>query len=195
MGSPQGRSPRPVRLFRVLDYDANAGVEAPGGAKYVPPQGSGRLDNPEAYEILYTCRQAAGAIAERFRRGPYLHRWHANMLRPPIYAPSSARALVTYDLPGSARICDLDDGKALADRAIRPSRVVSVDYSVTQAWALSIHGEGRWSGIGWWSRMDSRWANVAVWNVAELIVLDIEPLRLDLPALVEAAGVLDIEIT
>ena len=184
-----------MRLFRVFDYDARVSDDAPGGAKYVPPQGSGRLDNPEAYLVLYACRQAAGAVAERFRRAPYLHRWSRDVLRPPIYAPDSARSLVTYELHDAARVCDLDDGRALLERAIRPSQVVSFDLGVTQRWALSIYGEGRWSGIGWWSRMDSRWANVAVWDVAQLDVLAIETLRLDHPALVEAADVLDIEIT
>ena len=117
------------------------------------------------------------------------------MLRPALYLRGSVRALATYELSDALHCCDLDDGSELTARTLRPSNIVTRDYSITQAWALRIYQEARWAGIGWWSRMDSRWANMALWDTTQLDVITIEILRLNHPAIVDAADVLEIGIS
>jgi hypothetical protein len=43
--------------------------------------------------------------------------------------------------------------------------------------------------------MDSRWANMALWDTTQLDVITIEILRLNHPAIVDAADVLEIGIS
>lgn len=65
--------------------------------------------------------------------------------------------LVTFDLGADRTLLDLDDPAALAERGLRPSRVVTRDRQMTQAWAAAIHAEGSWAGISWWSYYDPEW--------------------------------------
>ena len=64
-------------LYRVLTFLPGAAPDAVGGALYIPPQGGGRLDNPELYSVLYLSDAASGAIAEAFGRFP---EWSPAML-------------------------------------------------------------------------------------------------------------------
>ena len=155
----------------------------PGGALHIPPQGGGRLDNPDLYAVLYLSDAAAGAIAEAVGRFP---EWSPILGGSPSL-PGSERALVTYRLSDEEPLCDLDDPERLQALGLRPSDVVSRDYSRTRAWARRIYEQRRWIGVRWWSHYDPRWASAGLWDTSGLKLEDVRPLRLDDAALVEAS--------
>jgi hypothetical protein len=171
-------------LYRVLPFLANARPDEPGGALYVPRQGGGRLDNPELYSVLYLSDAASGAIAEAFGRFP---EWTPAVLAGSPSLPGSTRAIARYRLADEAPLCDLDDPEQLKRLRLRPSEVVSRDYSRTRAWAGRIYEQRQWIGARWWSYYDPRWASVGLWDIDRLEVEEVRSLRLDDPALVEAS--------
>jgi hypothetical protein len=171
-------------LYRVLPFLASAAPDEAGGALYVPPQGGGRLDNPELYAVLYLSDAAPGAIAEAFGRFP---EWTQAILAGSPSLPQSVRAIATYRLADDAPLCDLDDPEQLRALHLRPSDVVSRDYSRTRDWARRVYERRAWVGIRWWSYYDPRWASIGLWELNQLALQDIRPLRLDDPALIEAS--------
>jgi hypothetical protein len=84
-------------------------------------------------------------------------------------------------------LCDLDDPEQLRRLRLRPSDVVSRDYSRTQAWARRIYEQRQWIGVRWWSYYDPRWVSVGLWDIGRLKLEEVRPLRLDDPELVEAS--------
>lgn len=123
-------------LYRVFPYLAAAGKNELGGALYVPPQGGGRIDNPGTYSVLYLSDAAAGAVAEAFGRFP---EWTPAILEGSPNLPGSARAIASYRLADDAPICNLDDPKQLLAFELRPSDIVSRDYTRSRAWARRIY--------------------------------------------------------
>jgi hypothetical protein len=174
-------------LYRVFPFVASALPDAPGGPLYVPPQGSGRLDNPGAFSVLYLSDAASGAIAEAFGRFP---EWTAAVLRGSPALPGSERAIATYRLPDEVPICNLDDPLQLSTLGLRPSDVVSRDYLRTRAWAFRIHRENRWIGVRWWSYYDPQWSNIGLWDFRQLVVEDIRVLHLEDDAMAEASRII-----
>ncbi|HXB73156.1 MAG TPA: RES domain-containing protein [Candidatus Acidoferrales bacterium] len=179
-------------LFRVFPYLASAANKAPGGAMYVPPQGGGRVDNPSIYAVLYVSDAAAGALAEAFGRFP---EWTPSILQGSPSLPGSVRAIARYHLPDDSRVCDLDDPRQLLALGLRPSDVVSRDYARSRSWARRIHSQGTWIGVRWWSYYDPEWASLALWNLERLRLKDVTPLKLDDPALAQAARAIVRRIT
>lgn len=174
-------------LYRVFPWLASAEPGTPGHALFVPPsRGAGRIDNPGYYDALYLSSAPAGAVAEIFGD---LSVWTPEMLRKP-QIPGSVRAVGTYELDESARVFDLDDPRALVELALRPSEVVTREREVTQRWALAIFQRRAWTGVRWWSYYDPRWYAYGLWDRGSLRVVDVQPLKLDSPAVVEAATVL-----
>ena len=173
-----------VELFRVFPFVPDAPPKDPGGALYVPPQGGGRLDNPDVYSVLYASDAAAGAFAEAFGRFP---EWTPAILEGSPALPGSGRAIARYRLDAAAAICDLDDPARLLDLGLRPSSVVSRDYTRTREWARRIHEQGRWAGIRWWSYYDSRWSSLGLWDTTSLSLVEVRPLTIGDAALIEAA--------
>jgi hypothetical protein len=148
------------------------------------PQGAGRLDNPEHYVVRYFALSPAGAVAETFGG---LVRWTGAMFVFPGL-PGASRSLGVYELPDVTPILDLDDARALLDRRLRPTQVVTRDRTVTQAWALRVFQEPvEWSGVRWWSYYRPEWPIVGLWRDDALTVRRVEPLGLDHPAVDEAA--------
>ena len=135
-------------LHRVFPYLATAAEDEPGGAVLIPPQGGGRIDNPEIYSILFLSDAPAGAIAAAFGR---FAEWNDAILEGSPSLPGSARAIARFRLPEDALVCNLDDPSLLQTLGLRPSDVVSRDYTRSRAWARRIHEQGRWSGVRWWS--------------------------------------------
>jgi len=176
-----------MRFYRVFYHLPNAPVMASGGALYIPSQGAGRLDNPEVYRVLYLGDSPAGAVAEVFGRR---YHWESKMFRGLPTLPGSAQALATYEVPDRCAISDLDDPHQLIEVELRPSRVITRDYRVTQAWALDLYRRGRWSGVRWWSYHDSRWMSIGLWDLASIQCVEIAPLTLEHPAVLEASSVL-----
>lgn len=159
---------------------------------YVPPQGTYRFDNPKQYDVLYLGNSAAGVCAEVFYRGAYRLSWTAKMLRP--LTNGQRRVLAWYELGEAVAICELDDPRELVRQHLRPSTVITRDYSTTQAWALEIYRRHRFAGISWWSFCDSRWTTVGLWDTRAIERSGVERLDMSHPALVEAAGVVGVRI-
>lgn len=176
-------------LFRVMPFHPLAGRKQPGHPAYVPAsaQGSGRLDNPELYPVVYLSASPAGAVAERFA---VLPQWRGSMLDVIVEMRQLRFALAGFDLRRGT-VLDLDDPRALLDRALPPSRVVTRERSVTRMWARKIYEERAWAGVSWWSRLDARWTCCGIWTPGALRPAgDPEPLTMDHPAVIEAAAVL-----
>ena len=171
-------------LHRVFPYVAAAAGDEPGGAVYVPSQGGGRLDNPGIYSILYLSDAPAGAIAEAFGRFP---EWNQAILAGTPSLPGSARAIARFHLPDDARVCNLDDPALLQKLGLRPSDVVSRDYTRSREWARRIYEQGKWFGVRWWSYYDSQWASFGLWNISRLKLEDVKLLRLNEPAFLDAS--------
>lgn len=179
-------------LYRVFPWLEDADPHEPGGALYIPAQGGGRLDNPDLYSVFYAGSAEAGAVAEAFGRFP---EWTSAILAGSPVLPGSVRALARYHLEEEARICDLDDPAQLAALGLRPSDVVSRDYSLSRAWARRIYLQGSWGGIRWWSFYDPRWVSFGIWATGQLSVQTIRALSLDDPAVLEAARVISRRIS
>lgn len=175
-------------LYRVFPWLPEAKSGQPGHALFVAGQGSGRIDNPDRYRVLYASDRPAGACAEVFDYKPI---WNAGMLRGTPGLPGSVRALATIRSSDDTLLCDLDDAVRLVELGLRPSEVVTRDRTVTRGWALRIFDEGRWGGIRWWSYYDPRWGSHGMWAFDALSVETVEALSLDHPALEEASAVLN----
>jgi hypothetical protein len=150
----------------------------------VPPQGNGRIDNPGAYSVLYLSDAAAGAIAEAFGRFP---EWTPDILEGSPRLPGSVRALARYSLVDAAPICNLDAPKQLLSLDLKPSGVVSRDYTRTRAWARRIYDQRACAGVRWWSFYDSKWASFGLWDRSGITLEDVQSVTLDHPDLYEAS--------
>jgi hypothetical protein len=183
-----------VRLYRALHHDPKAASDQPGGLLYVPPQGNGRIDNPEAYRVFYVGDTRAGVCAEVFNWGKYRRQWSADMLRPPPFLPVSHRAIAWYDVEDETLICNLDDPRELLAQSLRPSTVITRNYAESQKWALRLFQQGKWRGLRWWSYHDARWASIGIWDLRCIRGYGSEPLSIDDEDLAEAARVLQIRV-
>jgi hypothetical protein len=187
----------PVSLYRVFSHLERAAKDEPGGALFVPTQGRGRIDNPSHYVAYYTTMQPEAAVAEVLgarEAGPI----RSDSFRGTPLLEGSALALATLEITGLEAICDLDDPKELVSRGLRPSRVITRDYRVSQAWALDVFREsGRREriGVSWWSYYESQWTSVAIWKRQRLRLRNIEPLNIGHAAVLAAAKVLRRRIT
>jgi hypothetical protein len=177
--------PEGLRLYRVLPWVRGASKGRPGHPLYVrSPQGSGRVDNPERYLVLYASDSPMGAVAEAFGNNSV---WTRELLEGPPALPGSIRALASYEA-GGVEILDLDDCAALSPRNLKPSVVVTRDRRVTQAWGLAVHDEDRWAGIRWWSYYRPEWGSYGIWSVDDLSVLETVPLEDNLDLVLRTAS-------
>jgi hypothetical protein len=94
--------------------------------------------------------------------------------------------LLSFHLPDDAPICNLDDPVPLQTLGLRPSDIVSRDYTRRRAWAQRIYERGGWFGVTWWSYYDSQWASFGLWNFGQLKLEEVNLLRLDDPAFLDA---------
>jgi hypothetical protein len=136
------------------------------------------------YSVLYLSDAAAGAIAEAFGRFPT---WTDAMLEGSPSVAGSRRAIARYSLPDRSAICNLDDAAQLLSLQLRPSDVVTRDYSRSRRWASRIFETGQFIGVQWWSYYDPDWASIGMWNINDLHVEDVVPLTLDHPELLAAS--------
>jgi hypothetical protein len=175
-----------TRIFRVFPWLPDARTrDGPGHPLYVSPtQGAGRIDGPDRYRVLYASTTAVGAIGERFGD---LEGWSEAMFVVPSLA-GGTRALAEYVLDDP--LLDLDDAKALLERELRPSRIVTRDRGTTQRWARAIFDERRWAGISWWSFWNPDWVSCGIWAVDRLELASVAPLADRLEAVHEAREVL-----
>jgi hypothetical protein len=184
-----------MKLYRVFPWIEKAAVHEPGGVFFVPPQGTGRIDNPDHYGVLYASDSAAGSIAETFNRNPYGMHWTPRMLRPRLPGAVTALAEITPRVPDSF-LCDLDKPQQLVTQTLRPSNVITRERTATQAWALGIFEQQRFAGVRWWSYHESHWGSIGLWDIQLLLdsIVTMRPLSLDDDSLQEAAKTLSISI-
>ena len=161
-------------VYRVFPHLPGTAPGTAGHPTYVhTPQGAGRWDNPGRYAAFYCAATADGAVGETFA---HLSQWSTAMLPFPALA-GAQRALGIYEIDEEHHpILDLDDPKALVARALRPSEVVVRNRPHSQAIALGIFEEGKWSGIGWWSMHRPQWALRVIFGTAAITTIDVEPL-------------------
>lgn len=145
-------------------------------------QGTGRIDDPASYTVLYAATTRPAAIGASLARYPV---WSPVLATVPRL-PRAVRAVAALSIEGGA-VLDLDQPRTLGDRGMRPSTVVTRDRDVTQAWARAIFAEGSCAGVSWWAELDSRWAIVGIWDLRSARVTNVRPLRMDDPDVVEAA--------
>jgi RES domain len=138
--------------------------------------------------VLYAGDTIAGSIAEAFGR---FDSWDADVIEAdPARGdlPGSRYALATYEIAQGRPICNLDDPAELQAQGLRPSRVVTRDRSVTQAWATSIYESRRFAGVSWWSYYEPEWRSLGIWDLSAVTIA--EPpriVRLSDVAVAEAA--------
>lgn len=173
-----------MQLYRVFPHVPRARPGQAGHGLHVhPDQTKNRWDNADLYRAGYFATSPEGAVAEVFAN---VGAWGAAMLPFPAL-DGATRALGRYRFDEEAHpLLDLDDARTLLDRGLRPSRVVWRNRPATQAIARAIHGEGRWSGVTWWSIHRPQWTLVCLWALDALRLEAVEPLA-GHPALVEAA--------
>lgn len=150
-----------MNVYRVFPYDAAVPRGQAGHPLFVPTGGFGRVDNRGRYRVLYASTHDVGAIAEALGRFP---EWTSDRL---VHSNGSRLALQAYRID-DARITNLDDAHTLVRENLRPSRVVTRDRKVTQAWSLRIFERNDADGVAWWSYYNPDWLSVGVWNVGNL---------------------------
>jgi hypothetical protein len=89
--------------------------------------------------------------------------------------------------PDDAPICNLDDPVVLHTLGLRPSDIVSRDYTRGRARAQRIYEQRGWFGVRWWSYYNSQWASFGLWNFGQLKLEEVNLLRLDDPAFLDAS--------
>ena len=108
------------------------------------------------------------------------------LLGAPSFA-GSVRALARYHVPDGAPICNLDDARQLVSLELRPSDVVTRDYTRSRACAKGIYLRREWIGVRWWSYYDPKWASIGLWDTRRVRLDEVERLDMDNPALIEAS--------
>lgn len=178
-------------VWRVFPWVDRAAPGEPGHPLHVhPDQGAGRWDNPDRYLALYVAASAEAAVGESFA---HLVRWTVDMLPFP-QVPGAVRALGVYRYDEEAHpLLDLDDARALLDRGLRPTDVVVRNRPRTQAIARSVHDEGHWAGIAWWSMHRPQWPLMVFFGTDVVTVEDVVDLP-GHPALRDAGAVLAKEV-
>ncbi len=142
--------------------------------------------------MLYAGDSPSGVCAEAFYRGVYRMTWNPKMLRP--LPGGHRRVLAWYDADDATPVCVLDDPQELIDHRLRPSSVITRDYTVTQAWALDIFAQGIFAGVSWWSYCDSRSTTVGLWDRTVIRSHGVEELTIAHPALAEAATIVGVRV-
>lgn len=173
-----------MRLYRLFPWRRGARRKAAGHPLFVPRdrQGTGRIDNPDAYAALYAATSRQAAIGASLARYPI---WSPALVEVP-HLPGARRGIASIHLARDD-VVDLDDPDELLVRALRPSRVVTPDRAITQAWAKAIFDEGGPPGVRWWSELDARWTIVGLWELDSIRVAGVQPLRMDDPDVAAAA--------
>jgi RES domain len=177
-------------LFRVFGWAPDTTPEP----LLVPRdrQGAGRHDDPDRYTAWYLAREPVSAIAEVIQvfRGQELN--DAALVRP----DGSRRALATLDDAAIPALVDLDDPAVLVSRRLRPSGVATGVRRTTQRLAAAAFDDGA-VGLSWWSSLEASWTNVTLFAErlgGPLPIVEVAPLTLDQPAMVEAAERLGVRL-
>lgn len=182
-------------LWRVFPWDPQAEEGQPFSASFVPGgQGGGRFDLPESRAgVLYLAEAPEHAIAERLQ----VFR-NQTVDAADLRLAGHGLALTRTELPDDVweRGADLCDAAELARHGVGPDELAARSRGTTQRIGRSIHAAGH-TGFRWWSAFFGEWHTIVLFRDR----LDRPPgygppelLRLDTPALVETARLLDIEL-
>jgi hypothetical protein len=161
-----------VRFFRVFPFAPDAAPKFPGGALFRPRGGSGRIDNPSLYSVLYAASEPECAIAEAFGD---LAIWREEMLMRNEFR----YALATLAVSGRLPLWEMDDTQHLEMLGLKPSDVVRRERTKTQAWAARVFAMKRYRGISWWSYYNPDWKVCGLWTIANVRIEAVEPLSID----------------
>lgn len=180
-----------MKVYRIAQVDPTAREGEPGHPLHLLRrwQGAGRFDNPALYAVRYFAQSRAGAVAEVYGN---LSEWTTAMLDHPTRGRAHL-VTVALDEQVSASLVDLDDAAVLLERGLRPTDVVGRARTRTRTLAADLFSEGH-PGIRFWSYHRSEWVNVALFDPpvapADLTVVDVEPMSLDLPCVAAASEML-----
>jgi hypothetical protein len=185
-----------IALHRVFPWNPESHESEPGGAFFVPrsKQGQGRHDLPDLDGVLYCSLHPVSAIAEFIQgfRGQTISAIH--LQRPDELTLS----LANFELRDSNNIMNLDDPNTLVKHKILPSQIMTRDRSVTRAISRRLYVAGA-GGLLWPSSLEFSWINASLFESRALPLLSVPakilPLTLNLPELVEAAGILGVTIS
>lgn len=184
-------------LYRVFRHLPGAKEHEPGHPLYLHrPQGQGRWDNDDLYGAWYLARNAECAVGETL--GDHAT-WRPSSFD--VRVPAGGRfALGVYQVRDTIALLDLNNSQNLWDRGLNPTQIAIRNRSATQDIARSIFCEKRsngirkWDGISWWSTRWPHWNPICLWVLngesPELQLLHVDALRLDHPAVVDAAQTL-----
>jgi hypothetical protein len=179
-----------VILHRCFAWDENADETGIDGPRWFPRtfQGEGRHDNPDVYGCLYLAEHELSAVVEQ------LARFRGQRLVPELLTRRGLPlAVAELELPDRVQLIDLDDPVLLIAHELRPSVVATRQRTVTQPQALQIYRRHRFAaGLRWWSMFEALWTNFTIFERAagRMTVASIRALRVDDPAVTEAAEVL-----
>jgi len=171
-----------LTLYRVFPWDPSAGATEPGGALFRAFGGSGRIDNPALYRVLYAAREPECAVAEIF--GAFAP-WRNEML---VHRDGRPYALAEIELRTRTPIWDMNDARHLSILRLKPTDVIRRNLEKTQAWAARVWELGKYRGISWWSYYNPDWTAFGLWDVRGAAVTEVLPLTLATPALQAAAA-------
>jgi hypothetical protein len=183
-----------VILHRCFAWNRAARGDGPDGPLWFPRifQGEGRHDNPEAYGCLYLADRPVSCVLEQIAafRGQRL-------TSSILFRRSLPLALADIELDEAATLVDLDDPVMLRRERLRPSLVATRQRSITQPQALDLHRRHPdAAGLRWWSRWETLWAHVTVFDRAapSLRLRSVHEVTLEDPALLEAAELFGLRI-
>lgn len=178
-----------MKLYRCFPYNPSAKKSEPGHPLFIPvSRGTGRINNPDIYQSSYWSAQPECAVAEVFGSSA---EWNSSTFLGLPQVRESHQALVTVEFPESINLFDMDDSKNLTKLKLRPSRVVTRNNQVTQAWARRIYDENKYDGVSWWSIWWPDWQSVGLWSLKSVKLIDIEELHVNHHAVNSAADVLN----
>src|SRR5689334_16142298 len=147
--------------YRLHPWLEKAAHGEKGHPLFVPAvQTAGRIDNQADYKSFYVSDTATGAVAEAFGNNAI---WTPDLFKGPPALPGSVIALTRFE--GSLRLVELDDPSELVRISVKPSRVVTRDRRVTQAWALALFVDKTDEhGVTWWSYHEPEWSAIGLWD-------------------------------
>lgn len=178
-----------MKAYRLFPHDPKAGPDEPGHPLYVPRrlQAAGRYDNNRLYAALYLATSRSGAVAEALGNHAV---WRDDLFDSPTTGLRRHIATVEFDDDG---VIDVDDARFLLDRGLRPTDVVGRSRARTRSLAADLFADGH-RGIRFWSYYRSEWTNVVLFlppvTAADVTVVEVEPMTLDLPCVQAASEML-----
>jgi hypothetical protein len=176
-----------VILHRCFAWDQRAPETGADGPLWFPRvyQGEGRHDNPDRYGCLYLSISALSTVVEQLARFRGQH-----LLLSLLRRRGRPLALAELELADGATLVDLDDPVVLRRERLRPSRIATRDWHITQPQALALHDRHRdAAGLRWWSTYEAMWINVTLFERAapQVRVRSVRALSLEDPTVVEAS--------